>query len=94
METKEINTLIVFFTKVGNTISNLFMENAKDQLGHINVEELEGGNAGLKYNGQLTPAQRDKFNAFCEEHDTACLYLEYDAEMEDKVSNVCVANYE
>lgn len=94
METKEINTLIVFFTKVGNTISNLFMENAKDQLGHINVEELESEDAGLKYCGQLTPTQRDKFNYFCEEHNANCIYLEYDAEMEDKVSNLCIATYE
>lgn len=94
METKEINTAIFFIPEVGNAISDLFMTKAMDMLGHINVGEFESGCTGLKYYGQLTPIQREKFNTFCEEHNVYSLYVEYDAFMEDKVSNVCVANYD
>lgn len=96
METKEnsIRTLIVFIPKVDKTVGSLFMTTAKDMLGHINVGELKNGLSGLKYFGQLTLLQRIKFNNFCDVHNTDCIYLEYDAEMENKVSDLCIATYE
>ena len=91
---KEKYTVIFFIAKVGETIGQLFMAKAKDMLGHINVKELESGISALKYHGQLTLEQRGKFNEFCDDYNLDCIYLVYDTELEDKVSEICIATYE
>lgn len=94
METKEIHTLIILFTKVDKTISNLLMRNALNQLGYINAKIVDSNNTAIYYYGQLNSVQRDKFNEYAEAHQCSTFYIEFDPNLVDSALNVGTVKYE